>query len=338
MWHILHLIARPIEALLGVFCILTAILLYPNQEGAIQSKLEDFWVRVDDFKNLTLSRHAAFMTQVAKLETRFLDAIFGQKLMSGQALGVSFCLANVVWYLRSISLDFELSGSYGKSDMLKALALNAIYLVFSLAVGAASVFVRTRKNLRRAIISISIVVIFSLSLINDESGYIRAMDAIETTVGLVGGFGCDVVFIILTRKLVRLAGEMTSALRVAATVSLNLVLALFLVSPLFLFRSQDATYGWNELSEVTITTLVLIGLSNVVDALLALLFVVLAAMLLIHRAVWPLLARTLFRMADIGTKGRRAILTAVGLALLSASVFGGKFPELLKDLTKIFGG
>jgi len=43
-------------------------------------------------------------------------------------------------------------------------------------------------------------------------------------------------------------------------------------------------------------------------------------------------------MTDIGTKGRRAILTSVGLALLSASVFGGKLPELLKGLVKIFGG
>jgi hypothetical protein len=65
MWHVLHLIARPIETLLGLFCVLTAILLYPNQEGIIQSKLEDFWVRADDYKSLALSRHAAFMTQVA---------------------------------------------------------------------------------------------------------------------------------------------------------------------------------------------------------------------------------------------------------------------------------
>jgi glucose-6-phosphate isomerase len=40
-------------------------------------------------------------------------------------------------------------------------------------------------------------------------------------------------------------------------------------------------------------------------------------------------------MTDIGTKGRRAILTAVGIALLSTSVFGGKFPGLLKDIAKI---
>jgi len=82
----------------------------------------------------------------------------------------------------------------------------------------------------------------------------------------------------------------------------------------------------------------MIAVSNIVDAVVALFCVLLAVLLLIHRALWPLLTRTLFRMTDIGTKGRRAILTAVGLALSSESVFGGKVPELLKDLVKILGG
>jgi hypothetical protein len=43
MSHILHLIARRIEVLLGVFCVLTAIVLYPGQEGKIQSGLGDFY-------------------------------------------------------------------------------------------------------------------------------------------------------------------------------------------------------------------------------------------------------------------------------------------------------
>jgi hypothetical protein len=93
MWHILHLIARPIEALVVVFCVLSAIVLYPNEEVKIQSKFEDFWIRVDDFQNLALTRHAAFMTGIAKLETRFLDRVFGNRLISIRALGVSFCFS-----------------------------------------------------------------------------------------------------------------------------------------------------------------------------------------------------------------------------------------------------
>ncbi len=57
-----------------------------------------------------------------------------------------------------------------------------------------------------------------------------------------------------------------------------------------------------------------------------------------HRVLWPLLSRPLFRMQDIGTKGRRAILTAVGLSLLTGSFFGGKVPEWLKEILKGFSG
>jgi len=37
---------------------------------------EDFWIKVDDYRQLALSRHAAFMQQVARLETYCLDRVF----------------------------------------------------------------------------------------------------------------------------------------------------------------------------------------------------------------------------------------------------------------------
>ncbi len=67
MWHLLHLIARPIEVLLGLFCVLTAILLYPTEDGKIQSRLEGFWVRVDDYEHLNcvfaMHVHLVFVTK-----------------------------------------------------------------------------------------------------------------------------------------------------------------------------------------------------------------------------------------------------------------------------------
>jgi len=72
--------------------------------------------------------------------------------------------------------------------------------------------------------------------------------------------------------------------------------------------------------------------SNLFDSLFAFVFVVLAAVLLVHRALWPVLTRTLFRMSDIGTTGRRGILITVGLALLGWS--GVQLPDLLKELVK----
>ena len=82
-------------------------MLYPGEEGKLQSKFEDFWIRVDDFKNLALSRHVAFVTGVARLETRFLDRVFGHNLFSGLSMSASLCLSiisisAVMGYLRFI--------------------------------------------------------------------------------------------------------------------------------------------------------------------------------------------------------------------------------------------
>jgi hypothetical protein len=161
---------------------------------------------------------------------------------------------------------------------------------------------------------------------------------------LVCSFLCDVVFIATTRRMLRWAGEMTRTPKVVGVLGLNLALAIALIFPL-LFPSALSSaipYGhsdaWGGIWFFIDPFIAAIAASNLFNCLFAILFVILAAVLLVHRAIWPLLTRTLFRMTDIGTKGRRAILTAVGLALLSASVFGDKAPDLFKDLMKIFGG
>jgi hypothetical protein len=78
-----------------------------------------------------------------------------------------------------------------------------------------------------------------------------------------------------------------------------------------------------------------IATTNIFDVALALLFVLLAAMLLIHRLLWPLLTRTLFRIQALGTIGRRGILVTVGLTLLGWS--GVHLPELARELLKALG-
>jgi hypothetical protein len=337
MWHILHLIAKPIEAVLGVFCVLSAIVLYPNEEGKIQSKFEDFWIRVDDFQNLALTRHAAFMTGVAKLETRFLDRVFGNRLISIRALGVSFCFSlSTIALVAMFVFYFIIPVRYPEENISGAFIISLGYLICAVIVGAACIWIQNHNLLRNSIL-IAALILLLLWMVTFRVGAPGVTGEISMRILLLvlGGFACDVIFITLTRRLLRWAGEMTSSLKVLATVFVNFFLAVLFVSPLLAgVNIRPIGYLRYQIS-MTIST---IAVSNIVDAAVALFYVLLALLLLIHRALWPLLTRTLFRMTDIGTKGRRAILTSVGLALLSASVFGGKLPELLKGLVKIFGG
>jgi len=336
MWHLLHLVVAPAEFLLGLFCLLTAIVLYPGEEGQIQSKFEDFWVRVDDYQQLALSRHAAFMTQVAKLETRFLDRVFGSKLISSRAVGVSVCCSlgtPLVLLLVLIMLGTGLI-------LLVPLMLLSCFL---LVLGSAG-FLQKRTILRRGLraIAFTLLALCLGLLLAMAYGYLRtgslSMLVLVMLLVVLGGFSCDVLFIALTRRLVRWAGEMTSSLKVFATVVVNLLLALLLVGlpmPMFYLSKHFEGRRVSEIVSGVYGIAVIIACTNIFDVVLVLLFILLATILLIHRALWPLLTRTLFRMQDIGTKGRRGILMTAGLALLGWS--GVKLPEVVKELLKGLG-
>ncbi|MGA2814633.1 MAG: hypothetical protein ABSG16_24850, partial [Candidatus Acidiferrum sp.] len=342
------LIARAFEVFLGVFCVLSAILLYPDQEEKIQSKIEDLWVKADYFKDSVLSRHAAFVTGVARVESKLLDRLFGHKLISLQSVSVSFCCCYLTWSLSdiaTIALNYWQENEWARYLSRLDLNLDIRLLVPALVGTFAIIFIRESPRLRWAVVALSFVIIlaqafeaqphFFSSRLADR---LNSTWILSTAIQLFGGFVCDAAFIVLTRQLLRLVQDMTSSIKVFGTVLLNIVFALLLVCPLFVLPAPPI--GPDQLSNEVVTLVLLQGIAvtNLLDAAIAFLFVFLAAVLLIHRLLWPLLTRTLFRMQDIGTKGRRSILVAVGLALLSASVFGGKVPDLVKDLVKTLAG
>lgn len=343
MWHVLHLIARPVEVLLGVFCVVTATLLYPGEDGKIQSLLEDLWVEVDEFKNLALSRHTAFMSRVARLETKILDLLFGQKLFSEQSIAVSFSVSVVSASYVSYQMGkaFEALGELGGSMMAQQVVSPATtfkqeiydhrYLValafLGVAFGVVAIALRKSKPFVRRGVLACVMVLVVLT------GYLGNEEPLLYVLVVIPGFICDTFFIAVTRALLRWAGSMKSTLQIAVLIIADISLALLLVSPYFL------QYGDSKHVDMGYAFLAIgIAYSNVLDVALAAIFFLLCFLLLLHIACWPLLTRTLFRMQDIGTKGRRAILTAVGITLLGTSVFGGKFPELLAKVIEKFGG
>jgi len=321
MWHVLPVVARPMEALLGVFCILSAIALYPAEEKQVQSKFEDFWIRVDDRKNLARSRNTKFMQSIASLETSFLDRLFGRSLISLRAISMSFSLSVAIMSgLYSIVL---LRGNLNENSEQEFLPAVAVFGC-SFGLGLASVFMQKRLIITGSAVVVALTFTFGIVWFIELMPKGNEDIAWTVIAASLGSLLCDAAFIALTRKLISRAAQVTSLSKILIIVFGNLTLAILLLSPILL-RPISLVFF-------------VVAITNVLDVALAGLFFLLSAVLLIHRVLWPLFTRTLFKMQDIGTKGRRAILTAVGVALLSTSVFSGKFPELLNDITKIFVG
>ena len=77
-------------------------------------------------------------------------------------------------------------------------------------------------------------------------------------------------------------------------------------------------------------------LSNLIDLLVALLFVIVALVMLLHKVLWPLLEKPLYALQRTGIVGRRKLLVTIGFMFLS-SASGLSFEHLKKILEQLSG-
>jgi hypothetical protein len=66
----------------GASCLYAGTLLYEDEYGRAQNKLEEWWVRFDDQQQVALSKAALFMRATVTLTGRLLDGVFGKELIS----------------------------------------------------------------------------------------------------------------------------------------------------------------------------------------------------------------------------------------------------------------
>jgi hypothetical protein len=71
-----------------------ASLSYETEDGKIQNLLEEWWIKVDDYKKQAISKHTAFIKALASLVTNIFDRVFGTRIYSVESLGVSICYCN----------------------------------------------------------------------------------------------------------------------------------------------------------------------------------------------------------------------------------------------------
>jgi len=104
MPQLLHTSLRIVAGLAGGLSLYAALFLYEDEQGRIQNKLEEWWVKLRDQEDSAISRHAAFMRAVARLATHGFDRVFGERVFSFRALWVSG------WYSLASYILFPLNG------------------------------------------------------------------------------------------------------------------------------------------------------------------------------------------------------------------------------------
>jgi hypothetical protein len=149
-------------------------------------------------------------------------------------------------------------------------------------------------------------------------------------------FAGDVLFVALTRIVLRLAAKASSFWRIITLMFLNMTLA---ASLLVIPQTLGDRY-WDDVGHPDMMgTAFAVGLplkifaaTNVLDAFVASIFGLLCLLMLIHRLAWPIVQRPIYSLQKLGVLRRRRLLTTAGIAVIASAT--GRMPALFEKIAQ----
>jgi hypothetical protein len=364
MAHSFIKLAKIVSVALGLLLILVSAILYETEEGKIQNKLEEWWVVLCDAESRAVKKHAAFVAEVVALARHVFDTLFGQKLFSIRALGVSACFS-----LSSLGIVC----ARGLSGLLNELpiSLYACVVILLLVMGVAPaslgrrwVELRAYRALWLAGVGFLVVASFlGMDYVNwfnvpiqfqvTDTGFaIRRGDSIEAVyylIFIVFTIASDSLFIAATRWLLRISSKLSSRMKILGLMAGNVSLACLLVLvPVSLGWGAGAVPKiiWSESIVQTINEyagfsnsresfFATLAASNMLDGVVACTFFILLFILLIHRSIWPTVQRPVYALAARGIASRRRFFFALGVFLVG---LGGMPPSAVTIIKELLSG
>jgi hypothetical protein len=305
----------------GVAALYAGTLLYEDEYGRAQNKLEEWWVKFDDRQKIALSKAELFIRAIPALTTEILDRAFGGKLLSSQSIVASF------WY--SFASIFLLDSLVKSGIAATGVAIfGALTFVLFGSIGSGFFLTRYMPLLLLPVLLVLLAVKVSSHKPLDEA---EALD-----LALLAGVICDIAFVIIVRLLLRLCERFNMAAACLVVLGGSATLGiLFFALPIWL--TLDSRYRF-QLAVPTYEgtpAVLLIAYSNGLAFLISIFLVVSAGLLLAHRILWPTVTRLLYVVAP--SKMQKVLLVTAGVLLLGIAL-GKPLSDEYKEIFKAMSG
>jgi len=188
---IVRFIFRILASLVGAAAVYTALFMYEDEEGKWQNRIEDLWIAADDRSRLVGSKSVALCNNIARIVTKGLNRVFGNRLLSLRSVGASTS------YSFSTILILVFFVQFGKPlphQIIIELSFFTAFILFS-AVGPTVFPTRWFQP-----ISLSTIAFVLFYFYADWSvGGLHTRDPLILAGGLSLSFVSDVLLIILVR-------------------------------------------------------------------------------------------------------------------------------------------
>lgn len=365
----MEILLRVFTSILFMFCLYLCVAFRYEKDARegdekLRNKLAAWWIKIHDTKNYRLPWHTNYMREVAKLADSGLNRLFGEKLLSWHSVGTSLCFSLISYYGSYLASLFINSIWKPMGLNVRNTLINILFMVLLLVIG-----LRPVGNLKpwQLKLRVALLIAASLDIVYQTYGKVLQHDVVfyrsvaYTTVlfsGLLIGVMSDVLFIAITRKVLRWSANLESSAKITVILILNCVLSFMLImGPLLITwkitniklrmvggthfymvvdseRISEASSVDKQIKGVVFVASIIAAASNQITAFLSLIFFVLAFFLLAHRAFWPMLETPILALEEIGLIKYRFSILGISIMLLAYAWGFVGFVEVFKRIFK----
>jgi hypothetical protein len=307
--------------LLGLVLLYLAFFLRESDEGKLQNRLEELWVRIDDLSRTALTKQAAFIQGVSGFVTSGFDRVFGRGLFSAKAIFASLCFSAAAIWLAVVLVESTMPTiNNGFSPFLAILVcVGTLYLGYAPRPFRYVGFVWAPAAVFVAFVYMTVPGQQQWSWNEPLAALADTTYTIPAALIAAGGVGSDIVFVAFTRYCLRINSRLRKPIAMMLLLVANglagLLLCLVPVVLLRLVESRTWFRNWPHALE----TLLTLASSNLLDAFVGVLWVLVSAAAVAHLLVWPVLERPIYSAQRYGLVKQPKLLAAIGvLALLFA--------------------
>ena len=330
-----------------------AVFLYEDQQGQIHNRLLALWVGIDDIRIQVLFKQSILLNRAFGLVNDGFNALLGQHLRSLRAVAVTICYSFASFIAEIIWTGSHNQGDYFTPDFFydpHAIVKGLPFLAALLVLGSSFIGIKKKKTeLAWAACTVVLGPLlfacyfmwaspFAPENFDDVTVKWRSLGVGVVLLIVLSCIAvlCDLCFIMINRKLVRLAitparnnsqewRTRGSTIRMIIIFLCNISLGIAYIAPL-LFKNL-APRG--DVGEFVIA----IAATNLITSFSAFLIVFVLAISLLTRLIWPFVERPIYAIYRFDLVKKPRLLLSLAFSLLTWTIPGWKvFWDAMKKL------
>jgi hypothetical protein len=313
--------ARMLIGLFGCLLLYFGIFLYEPEDGPWQNRLDATWIWIHERARITDSIVVAVFNKIAELLVGTLDFLFG-KLISFRAFvtSLNFSLATMFLFVMVVNLFLPAHNYYSHANVQSKPQMAWLCIrvsAFAFFCAFLPAWARSRWAMLVALLPI-VFIAFVFAIIVSGGAIAWQMLLLQPFILVISCLLNFYAVVVCRKALRRVSTSMSLANVVSSIVALTAYAFGFILLPVH-FVIRYTSHLISELSFHVVESFLEIGFLNIGSALLCLLPLIALAVLLVHKAFWPIVCHAIYPLArfEIVTN-RKASLPIAGLCLTFA--------------------